>query len=93
MKSAVLDLDFDIDIDPFDWSTVAPSHQNASAFDCRAPEPVGTLQHWYDLGFIGVVQAGTLFPSGYESTTTCELMAFWMGERDAATGIPRQALV
>ena len=40
MKSAVLDLDFDIDIDPFDWSMVAPHSTDAGTIDA------GPLNRW-----------------------------------------------
>ena len=91
MKSAALDLDYDLD--PFDWSMVKPASTSAGSMRLFAPEPLAALQHWYDLGFVGVVQQGKPYPDGYDSATSGELMAFWMGERDAATDAPRQNLL
>ena len=48
-------------------------------------------QRWYDLGF-DPETAGDVVPVEYYMIGTDELLAYWMGRQDAATGQPRRNL-
>jgi hypothetical protein len=95
IASAVdLGLEFELcaDVNPFDWSAVAPVETDAVGGARREPESLGALQHWYDLGFLQVTRPGSALPEGFESTSTAELLAYWMGREDAAAGYPGQRI-
>jgi hypothetical protein len=91
MKLPALDLD-DLDVAPFDveeftWLDAQPAPQLPTT-----GEPAEDPRWWYDIGYVGVVREGSSHPDGYETATTAELMAYWMGQSDAALGKPRSFL-
>ena len=82
-----LDLD-ELGVMPFDAEAFTTLVQPA-ANSMNGRESLDDLRRWYDMGFIGVSQEGRSHPEGYEAATTAELMAYWMGQSDAAGGSPR----
>ena len=93
MALPAVDVDYFVELDvvPFDLEAITgpilPLHATTAA-----RESLAGLQHWYDLGFIGVVAPGSVHPAGWQSATTGQIMAYCMGQEDAASGSPRQSM-
>ena len=81
----------ELDVVPFDLEEITGPVPVAQASTTEW-ESLDDLQVWYDMGFIGVVEQGRAFPSGWESATTGQIIAYCMGQADSAGGSPRQTM-
>jgi hypothetical protein len=83
----------DLDVIPFDLEEVTGPVAPVLAPASFEWETFQELQHWYDLGFGGVVEPGRRHPRGWETATTAQILAYCNGQADAATRRSRQTIL